>query len=65
MNYVEYPKGAISNVDNLLKENESSLKAYGDGKRPYLSLYYPEMDVASELDAELMNRFQQFISILR
>ena len=65
MNYVEYLKGAISNVDNLLKENESSLKAYDDGKRSYLSSYRSEMDVTSELDAKLMNRFQQFIGILR
>ena len=65
MNCVEYLKGAISNVDNLLKESNSSLKAYGDGKRPYPSSYRPEMDVTSELDAELMNRYQQFIGVLR
>lgn len=65
MNCVEYLQGAISNVDNLLKEYNSSLKAYGDGKRPYPSSYRPEMDVTSELDAELMSRYQQFIGILR
>ena len=31
MNCVEYLQGAISNVDNFLKECESSLKMYGDG----------------------------------
>ena len=65
MDCVEYLKGAISNVDNLLKESNSSLKAYGDGKRPYPSSYRPEMDVTSELDAERMNRYQQFIGVLR
>ena len=65
MNCVEYLKGAISNVDNLLKESDSSLKLYGDGRRPYPSSYRPEMDVTLELDAEMMNRFQQFIGVLR
>ena len=61
MNCVEYLRGAISNVDNLLKECNSSLKTYGDGKRPYPSAYRPEMDVTSELDAELMNRYQHIV----
>ena len=58
MNCVEYLKGAISNIDNLLKESNSSLKMYGNGKRPYPSSYRPEMDVTLELDAESMNRYQ-------
>lgn len=52
-----YLKGAISNIDNLLKESNLSLKLYGDSKRLYPSSYCPEMDVMSELDVEMMNRF--------
>ncbi|GFH56846.1 hypothetical protein CTEN210_13322 [Chaetoceros tenuissimus] len=65
MNCVEYLKGAIENVDNQLQDHDSALKNYGDGKRPYPSSYRPEMDVTQELDAELMNRFQQYIGVLR
>ena len=65
MNCIEYLKGAILNVDNLFKENELSLKVYGDGKRTYPFSYRSEIDVISELDAKLMNRFQQFIGVLR
>ena len=65
MNCVEYLKGAISNVNNLLKENKSSLKVYGDSKRLYPFLYHLEISVTSELDIKLINRFQQFIGVLR
>lgn len=57
INCVGYLKGAILNIDNLLKESNLSLKLYGDGKRLYPSSYCSEMDVMSELDAEMMNRF--------
>jgi len=57
MNCMGYLKGAISNIDNLLKESNLSLKLYGDSKRLYPSSYCPEMDVMSELDVEMMNRF--------
>ena len=65
INCIEYLKGAISNVNNLLKENKSSLKVYGDSKRLYPFLYHLEMDVTSELITKLINRFQQFIGVLR
>ncbi|GFH55427.1 hypothetical protein CTEN210_11903 [Chaetoceros tenuissimus] len=65
MNCVEYLQGAISNVDKYLNECGSALKNYGDGKRPYPSSYRPEMDVTPELDAEVMNRYQQYIGVLR
>ena len=55
MNCGEYLQGAISNVDNYLKECDFSLK----------SSYCPEMDVTPELDAESMNRYQQYIGVLR
>ena len=64
MNCVEYLQGAISNVDKYLNECDSALKNYGDGKRPYPSSYRPEMDVTPELDAESMNRYQQYIGVL-
>jgi hypothetical protein len=65
MNCVKYLEGAISNVDNYLKESESSLKMFGDDKRPYPLSYCPEMDVTPEMDAESMNRYQQYIGVLR
>ena len=65
MNCMGYLKGAISNIDNLLKESNLSLKLYGDSKRLYSPLYCSEIDVTSELDAEMINRFKQFIRVLR
>ncbi|GFH50500.1 hypothetical protein CTEN210_06976 [Chaetoceros tenuissimus] len=65
MNCVEYLQGAISNVDKYLNECDSALKNYRDGKRPFPSSYRPEMDVTPELDAEAMNRYQQYIGVLR
>ena len=65
MNCVDYLKGAIENVNNMLQEADSALKNCGDGKRPYPSSYRPEIDVTPELNDDLGNRFQQLIGILR
>lgn len=65
MTCVDYLRGAIENVNNMLKEQGSALKNVGDGKRPYPSSYRPELDVTNELNDQLANRFQQLIGILR
>ena len=65
MTCVDYLKGVISNVNKNLEQAKTSLKNFGDGKRPYPSSYRPEIDVSRELDPEQTNYFQQLIGILR
>ena len=65
MTCVDYLKGAIENVNNMLQDSDSALKNCGDGRRPYPSAYRPEIDATNELDEKLTNRFQQLIGILR
>ena len=65
MSCVDYLKGAIKNVDNILGENNAALKMFGDGHRPYPSSYRPEIDVTPLLDEKLLARYQQYIGILR
>jgi hypothetical protein len=65
MSCVDYLKGSIENVNNMLQDSNSALKLCGDGKRPYPSSYRPELDITSELNDELGNRFQQLIGVLR
>ena len=62
---VDYLKGAIENVDKMLKEADTSLKKFGDGHRPYPSSYRPELEVSKELNEQLLNRYQQLIGVLR
>ena len=62
---VEYLRGAIKNIYFVLEGNKSVLKSYGDGNCPYSSSYRPKLDVTNELYAELINKFQQLIGILR
>ena len=40
-NCVDYLKSAIENVDNSLGVDKTSLKRYGDGHMPYLSIFRP------------------------
>ena len=65
MTCVDYLKGAIRNVDNMLEEDNAALKMFGDGKRPYPSSYRPEIDVSPVLGTVLIQRYQQLIGILR
>jgi hypothetical protein len=65
MNCVDYLKGAIENVNNMLHDAGTALKNCGDGKRPFPSSYRPEIDTTPELGDELGNRFQQLIGVLR
>lgn len=65
MTCVEYLTGAIANINNTLNESNTSLKNFGDGKRPFPSTYRPEIDVSKELDEKSTNLFQQYIGILR
>jgi hypothetical protein len=55
MNCVDYLKGTIKNVNNMLQEADSALKNCGDGKRPYPSSYRPEIEVTHELNDDLGN----------
>ena len=65
MTCVDNLKGAMKNLENLLKEEGSTLKNFGDGKRPYPSSYCPKIDVTPEPDTRFLNRYQQLIGILR
>ena len=65
MTCVDYLKGAIQNVDSMLKESNVALKGFGHGRRPYPSSYRPEIDTTKELDEEQLNKFQQLIGVLR
>lgn len=65
MTCTEYLRGAIKNVDKTLEENNTALKSFGDGHRPYPSSYRPEIDVSELLPGELINRYRQYIGILR
>ena len=65
MTCVDYLKGAIKNVDNMLEESNTALKTFGNGHRPYESSYKPEIDVSQLLSPELINKYQQLIGMLR
>ena len=63
-NFVGFLKSAIENVDNSLGVDRTVLKNYGDGNRPYLSSFRPELYVTQELGEEITNRYQQLIGVL-
>ena len=64
MTCVDYLKGAITNVNNLLEEENTALKMFRDGKRPYPSSYRPEIDVSPLLDNTLIQRYQHLIGMV-
>ena len=64
-NCVNYLKSAIENVDNSLGVDKTTTKNYGDGHRPYSSIFKPELDVTEEMVEELTNRYQKLIGVLR
>ena len=57
--------GSVQNVDSILEGNKEDLNLFGYVHRPYPSSYRPKLDVTDELDAELINRFQQLIVVIR
>ncbi len=65
MTCVDYCKGAIKNVEDILEKNKVALKMFGDGHRPFPSSYRPELEVSPTLNAELTNTYQQHIGALR
>ena len=65
MTCVEYPFGYINNVPLILEGKKAALNSFGDVHCPYPSLYRSELYVTDELHAELINRFQQLITVLR
>ena len=65
MTCIEYLCGDIKNVYSILEGNKAALKFFGDGHRPYPSPYSPGLDVTYELYADLINRFQQIIGVIR
>ena len=46
MSCIDYLKGAVKNVDDMLGEDKAALKSFGDGHRPYPSAYRPEIEVS-------------------
>ena len=65
MTCVESLSGAIKNVDSILEGKKAALKSFGDLYCPYPSSYRPEYDVTNELDADLINKLQQTIGVIR
>ena len=65
MTCVEYICGDIKKIDLILEGNKAVLKSFGGVYCPYTSSYRPKLDVTDELDAELINMFQQLIGVLR
>ena len=59
MTCVDYIKGAIKSVNDMLGKDKVAMKMFGDGWRPYPSSYRPEMDVLELLSDNLINRYQQ------
>ena len=64
-NCVDYLNSAIKNVDNSLGVDNTALKNYVDGHRPYTSRFRTELDVTEELGEELTNSYQQLVGVLR
>ena len=66
MNSDKYCKAAVETVKTMLAEEGKELKS---GKRshkgPLPPGYKPELDITKELDAEMVQRYQQLIGILR
>ena len=58
MTCVNYIKGAIRNVNDMLERDKVVMKMFGDGHRPYPSSYRPERDVSELLSDTLINRYQ-------
>ena len=65
MTCVDYIKGAINNVNDMLEEDKVAMKMFDDGHIPYSSSYRPEIDISELLSDNLINRYQQLIGILR
>ena len=64
MTCVDYIKGAIKSVNDMLEKDKVAMKMFGDGHRPYPSSYRPELDVSELLSDDLINRYQQLIGML-
>ena len=62
---VDYIKGAIRNVNDMLEKDKVAMKMFGDGHIPYPSSYRPEMDVSELLSDNLINRYEQLVGMLR
>jgi len=65
MSCVDYLKGAVKNVDKMLKEDKAVLKSFGDGHQPYPSTYRPEIEMSELRNDKMINRYQQLIGVLR
>ena len=64
-NCVDYLKRAIYNVENSPGLDKTVLNNYGEGNRPYSSIFRPELDFTEERGEELANRYQQLIGVMR
>ena len=62
---VDYIKGAIRNVNDMLEKDKVAMTMFGDRHSPYSPSYRPEMDVSELLSDTLINRYQQLIGMLR
>ena len=45
-----YCKSEIANLDKTLTADGKILSQYRDGRRPYLSIFHPEIDTSAEID---------------
>jgi len=65
MDSKDYVKNAVRIVKELLAQDGQQLKTGKTAERPMPKSYRPELDLTTELEAEMHSRFQQLIGILR
>ena len=61
----DYVRNAVQVVKDMLHEDGLALKVGKQADRPMPKSYHPELDVSPELSAEMANRYQQLIGMLR
>ena len=61
----DYLKSALINVEKTLENEGRALATGKSAERPYPDRYKPEVDITVELSDTLVNRYQQYIGILR
>ena len=45
--------------------DRKSLLQYGNGRRPYLSIFHPEIDTPTDIDENGVHKYQYHIGVLR
>ena len=61
----DYCKAEIANLEKTLTDDRKSLSQYEDGRCPYPSSFYPDIDTSSKIDDNGFHEYQQHIRVLR